>query len=391
MLFAITVVVITCPDALGLATPTAIMVGTGLGARRGVLFKNAMALETAARLDTVVMDKTGTLTKGEPEVTDVVTDGIDEIDLLALVAAVERESEHPLARAVVTAADARGAEVFVAEAFDSVPGQGALATVNGRRVMVGNRRLMEREAIDLSALADRRQQLAESGRTAVVVAVDGRAAGLIALADAPRETSIAAVAELRSMAVEVVMLTGDNEATARRIAGILGVDTVIAEVLPGDKAAKVAELQAAGRKVAMVGDGVNDAPALAQADVGIAIGAGTDVAIETADVVLMRSDPLDVAVALRVGRGTLRKMHQNLGWAIGYNAIALPIAAGVFGPTFGLVLRPEIAALSMSGSSLIVAVNALMLKRLRLPRPDTPSVTPAGTQAAAPEPIASRP
>jgi Cu2+-exporting ATPase len=388
MLFAITVVVITCPDALGLATPTAIMVGTGLGARRGVLFKNAIALETAARLDTVVMDKTGTLTKGEPEVTDIVSDGIDEHELLALVAAVERESEHPLARAVVAAADARGAQVFVAEAFDSVPGQGALATVNGRRVLVGNRRLMERENVDLTSLAARRQQLAETGRTAVVVAVDGRAVGLIALADAPRETSVAAVAELRSMGVEVVMLTGDNEATARRIAGILGVDTVIAEVLPGDKATKIVELQAAGRKVAMVGDGVNDAPALAQADVGIAIGAGTDVAIETADVVLMRSDPLDVAVALRIGRGTLRKMHQNLGWAIGYNAIALPIAAGVFEPAFGLVLRPEIAALSMSGSSLIVAVNAIMLKRLRLPRPDTPGATlPAGAEAAPLAPV----
>ena len=369
MLFAITVVVITCPDALGLATPTAIMVGTGLGAGRGVLFKNAMALETVARIDTVVMDKTGTLTKGEPEVTDIVTDGMDETELLALAAAVERESEHPLAQAVVAAAEARGAEVFVAEGFDSVPGHGALAKVDGRKVVVGNRRLMEREAIDLASLAARRQELAETGRTTVVVAVDGRAAGLIALADAPRETSITAVAELRSMGVEVVMLTGDNEATARRIAGMLGVDTVIAEVLPADKAAKISELQAAGRKVAMVGDGVNDAPALAQADVGIAIGAGTDVAIETADVVLMRSDPLDVAVALRIGRGTLRKMHQNLGWAIGYNVIALPIAAGVFEPAFGLVLRPEIAALSMSGSSVIVAVNAVMLKRLRLPRP----------------------
>ena len=387
MLFAITVVVITCPDALGLATPTAIMVGTGLGAGRGVLFKNAMALETVARIDTVVMDKTGTLTKGEPEVTDIVTDGMDETELLALAAAVERESEHPLAQAVVAAAEARGAEVFLAEGFDSVPGHGALAKVDGRKVVVGNRRLMEREAIDLASLAARRQELAETGRTTVVVAVDGRAAGLIALADAPRETSITAVAELRSMGVEVVMLTGDNEATARRIAGILGVDTVIAEVLPADKASKISELQAAGRKVAMVGDGVNDAPALAQADVGIAIGAGTDVAIETADVVLMRSDPLDVAVALRIGRGTLRKMHQNLGWAIGYNVIALPIAAGVFEPAFGLVLRPEIAALSMSGSSFIVAVNAVMLKRLRLPRPDvasTPTDGAPGSSEVAP-------
>ncbi|MEP7115018.1 MAG: heavy metal translocating P-type ATPase, partial [Ilumatobacteraceae bacterium] len=367
MLFAITVVVITCPDALGLATPTAIMVGTGLGARRGVLFKNAMALETAARIDTVVMDKTGTLTKGEPEVTDIVTEGIDEAEMLALVAAVERESEHPLARAVVRAAEQRGATEIRAEAFESVPGHGATATVSGRRVVVGNRRLMEREGIDLGTLADRREELAENGRTAVIIGIDGRAVGLIAMADAPRDTAAPAVAALKALNIDVVMLTGDNEATARRIAGILGVDTVIAEVLPGDKSAKIAELQAEGRKVAMVGDGVNDAPALAQADIGIAIGAGTDVAIETADVVLMRSDPLDVAVALQIGRGTLRKMRQNLGWAVGYNVIALPIAAGVFEPAFGLVLRPEIAALSMSGSSIIVAINAVMLKRVKLP------------------------
>ena len=367
MLFAITVVVITCPDALGLATPTAIMVGTGLGARRGVLFKNAMALESAAHIDTVVMDKTGTLTKGEPEVTDLIAAGVDEDRLLALVAAVERESEHPLAQAIVTEAERRGAPVLRAEDFDSVPGHGALATVDGQRVLVGNRRLMERDGVDLGELAARRDELAAGGRTAVMVAVDGRAAGIIGMADAPRETAAAAVAELQRLGADVVMLTGDNEATARRIGALLGVTTVIADVLPGDKAAKVAELQAQGRKVAMVGDGVNDAPALAQADIGVAIGAGTDVAIETADLVLMRSDPLDVPVALQIGRGTVRKMRQNLGWAIGYNALALPIAAGVFEPAFGLVLRPEIAALSMSGSSFLVAVNALMLKRLRLP------------------------
>ena len=386
ILFAITVVVITCPDALGLATPTAIMVGTGLGAQRGVLFKNAMALETAARIDTVVMDKTGTLTKGEPEVTDVITDGLDETELLALTAAVERESEHPLAVAIVAAADQRGARRLRAERFDSVPGHGATATVDGHRVVVGNRRLLERENIDIGTLAERRQQLAEGGRTAVIVAVDGRAVGLVAMADAPRETAATAVAELRALGVEVVMLTGDNEATATRIAGLLGVDLVIAEVLPGDKASKVGELQAAGRKVAMVGDGVNDAPALAQADIGIAIGAGTDVAIETADLVLMRSDPLDVPVALRIGRGTLRKMRQNLGWAVGYNAVALPIAAGVFEPAFGLVLRPEIAALSMSGSSFIVAVNAVMLKRLPLPAARPPAASAGADPEPAPAP-----
>jgi heavy metal translocating P-type ATPase len=365
MLFAITVVVITCPDALGLATPTAIMVGTGLGAKRGVLFKNAMALETSARIEVVVMDKTGTLTKGEPEVTDVIADGFDVDELLRLVAAVERESEHPLAEAIVRrAGDLDGAR---AERFENVPGHGAIAQVDGRRVVVGNRKLLERENIDLGALGPRRDELAATGRTAVLTAVDGVAAGVIGIADAPRETSDAAVRALHDLGVEVVMLTGDNQATAERIAARLGIDTVIAEVLPEDKAAKIAELQRSGRKVAMVGDGVNDAPALAQADLGIAIGAGTDVAIETADVVLMRSDPLDVPVALRIGRGTLRKMRQNLGWAIGYNAIALPIAAGVFEPAFGLMLRPEIAALSMSGSSVIVAVNALALKRLPLP------------------------
>jgi Cu2+-exporting ATPase len=386
MLFAITVVVITCPDALGLATPTAIMVGTGLGAKRGVLFKNAMALETSAGIQVVVMDKTGTLTEGEPEVTDLISDGIPDLELLRLVAAVERESEHPLAEAIVRHAEARGASAAEAAQFENVPGHGAIAEVDGRRVVVGNRRLADREHIDLGPLADRRDALATTGRTVVIAAVDGRVAGLIGIADAPRKTSADAVTALHELGVEVVMLTGDNQATAQRIADQLGIDTVIAEVLPGDKAAKVAELQATGRNVAMVGDGVNDAPALAQADLGIAIGAGTDVAIETADIVLMRSDPLDVPTALRIGRGTLRKMRQNLGWAIGYNTIALPIAAGVFEPAFGLVLRPEIAAISMSGSSLIVAVNALALKRL--PLPAGPSST-AATEPATPDLIPS--
>jgi P-type Cu2+ transporter len=377
ILFAITVVVITCPDALGLATPTAIMIGTGLGAQRGVLFKNAIALETAARIDTVVMDKTGTLTKGEPEITEVVpADGVAETELLRLVAAVERASEHPLAEAIVRRADQAGTDLLSVGGFENVPGHGAMGTVQGRRVAVGNRRLMEREEVNLGRLAARREQLASGGRTVVMAAADGRPLGLFAIADAPRETSVAAIQALHDADVQVVMLTGDNRATAERIAGELGIDQVIAEVLPGDKAAKVAELQQQGRTVAMVGDGVNDAPALAQADLGIAIGAGTDVAIETADVVLMRSDPLDVPTALRIGRGTLRKMRQNLGWAIGYNAIALPIAAGVFEPTFGLVLRPEIAALSMSGSSLIVAVNALTLKRLRLSEALPPAEPP---------------
>ncbi len=367
LLFAITVVVVTCPDALGLATPTAIMVGTGLGAGRGVLFKNATAIETAKKIDVVVMDKTGTLTLGAPEVTDLIVDGMPENDALALIAAVERESEHPLAQAVVQHAEAADAERVATSDFVSVPGQGAVATVQGRRVAVGNTRLMTAEGVDLGELGQRQQELAAGGRTAVLASVDGRAVAVIGIADAARPTSAAAVAELTGLGVEVVMLTGDNAATAQRIGAQLGVTTVIADVLPGDKAAKITELMASGRRVAMVGDGVNDAPALAQADLGIAIGAGTDVAVETADVVLMRSDPLDVAVALRIGRGTVRKMKQNLGWAIGYNSVALPIAAGVFEPAFGLVLRPEIAAVTMAGSSLIVAVNALTLKRLRLP------------------------
>jgi Cu2+-exporting ATPase len=366
LLFAITVVVITCPDALGLATPTAIMVGTGLGARRGILFKNAIALEQAASLDTVVLDKTGTLTRGEPEVVDVAADGIGSDALLRLVAAVERESEHPLAEAIVKAADARGLETARAESFESVAGHGAVATVEGRRVLVGNRRLLEREGVALDGLTARADEMAGAGRTVVHVALDGSLTGLVAIADAPRETAFEAVAALKELGVRPVMLTGDNGQTAERVAAELGIEEVLAEVLPADKAAKVAELQAEGRKVAMVGDGVNDAPALAQAEVGIAIGAGTDVAIETADVVLMRSDPLDVATAISIGRGTVRKMRQNLGWAIGYNSLALPIAAGVFEP-WGLMLRPEIAAISMSGSSVLVAVNALALKRLRLP------------------------
>ncbi|MGH3276026.1 MAG: heavy metal translocating P-type ATPase, partial [Streptosporangiaceae bacterium] len=368
LLFAITVVVVTCPDALGLATPTAIMVGTSLGAGRGVLFKNAAAIEMSKKIDVVVLDKTGTLTLGEPEVTELVVDGMPGSDALALIAAVEQESEHPLAKAVVRHSVAAGAGVGTAGEFSSIAGQGAVATVDGHRVAVGNGLLMAAQGVGPGSLGARQQELAAGGRTAVLAAVDGRAVAVIGIADAVRPTSAAAVAELRGLGAEVIMLTGDNAATAGRIAAQLGITTVIAEVLPGDKAAKIKELADAGHRVAMVGDGVNDAPALAQADLGIAIGAGTDVAVETADVVLMRSDPLDIAVALRIGRGTVRKMKQNLGWAIGYNSVAIPIAAGVFEPALGLVLRPEIAAITMAGSSLLVAVNALTLNGLKLPR-----------------------
>jgi Cu2+-exporting ATPase len=386
MLFAVTVVVITCPDALGLATPTAIMVGTGLGAQRGVLFKSATALEAAARITTVAFDKTGTLTRGEPEVTDVVVDGgalgLGEEEVLALAAAVERESEHPLAAAVAAYAENRSVLALPATGFRNVPGHGATAEVAGRRVAVGNAKLLTAEGIELGPLGTRREELAAGGRTAVLVAVDGHAVGLIALADAVRPTSAAAVAALHEAGIRVVMITGDNAATGRRIADQLGIDEVIAEVLPADKATKITELQAGGAKVAFVGDGVNDAVALATADVGVAIGAGTDVAIESADVVLMTSDPLGVPAALTIGRGTVRKEKQNLIWAVAYNGLALPIAAGVFAP-WGLVLRPEIAALTMSGSSLLVAVNALLLKRLRLP---AAPAAPAAQPAVAPEP-----
>jgi Cu2+-exporting ATPase len=367
LLFAITVVVITCPDALGLATPTAIMVGTGLGAKRGILFKHAIALEQAASLDTVVLDKTGTLTRGEPAVVAVATaDGVDENEVLRLVAGAEGDSEHPLAEAIVKAASERGLRVPRAESFEAVPGHGLLATVDGHRLAVGNAGLLKRDGISRDALTGRSDALAGQGRTSVQVAIDGKAAAVIAIADAPRETAAAAIGALRELGVRPVMLSGDSQATAQRVATELGIDEVIAEVLPAGKAAKVAELQQQGRTVAMVGDGVNDAPALAQADVGIAIGTGTDVAVEAADVVLMRSDPRDVATAITISRGTVRKMHQNLWWAVGYNSLALPVAAGVFEP-LGFVLRPEVGAISMAGSSIIVAVNAVSLKRLRMP------------------------
>jgi P-type Cu2+ transporter len=371
LLFAIAVIVITCPDALGLATPTAIMVGSSLGAKRGILFKHALALERGAQIETVVFDKTGTLTRGEPQVVAMaVAPGQVEDHLLAAVASVERESEHPLATAIVRAASERGLPLAAPQAFEAIPGHGVLATIDGRRLAIGNHRLIENIGVAVNGLAGRASEFAGEGRTVVEVALDDHLAGLIAIADAPRETAAEAVRALRELGIRSVMLSGDSEATARRIADQVGIDDVIAEVLPADKAAKITELQSHGRKVAMVGDGVNDAPALAQADVGIAIGTGTDVAVETADIVLMRSDPLDVATAITISRGTLRKMHQNLAWAVGYNSLAIPVAAGVFEP-LGFILRPEVGAISMSASSVIVAVNAIALKGLRLPHSRT--------------------
>jgi Cu2+-exporting ATPase len=366
---AITVVIVACPDALGLATPTAIMVGTGLGALNGILYKNATALEAASKVQVIVFDKTGTLTVGQPRVVEVVTTGnpVSENDFIRLVAAAEQSSEHPLAQAVVDYARDRQLVLPGSSEFKAIPGHGLQAVVDGRRVLIGNRKLMRDQQIASDALDEKASTLEGAGRTVIYTAIDGEAAGIIAIADAIRPTSKQAVAELRQLGIQVAMLSGDNRATAERIASEIGIDTVFAEVLPDQKVDKVKELQSQGKRVAMVGDGINDAPALAQADVGIAIGAGSDVAMETADVVLMKSDPFDVIGAIALSRATVRKMRQNLFWAAGYNTVAFPIAAGLFYPAFGLLLRPEIAALSMAGSSLLVAINALLLKRTRLP------------------------
>jgi Cu2+-exporting ATPase len=358
----ITVFVIACPDALGLATPMAVMVGTGLGAMNGILFKNAAALEEATKLDIIVMDKTGTLTLGQPQVVEIATAKSQTQErVLASAAAVEQGSDHPLAQAILRRAE--GLTIPVQKGFENIEGMGARAEIDGERVFLGNRRLMDAQKLDLSELTAEAQRSQGAGRTVVHVARAGEVIGLIAIADAPRPTAAATVAKLRERGVKVAMLTGDNAGTAQRIAEELGIDIVLADVLPGQKAAKIKELQRQGNKVGMVGDGVNDAPALTQADVGFAIGAGTDVAIESADVVLMKSDPYDVVGAIELSRATLRKMHQNLWWAVGYNMIAFPLAAGVFYP---FRLSPEIAALAMSGSSALVATNALMLKRTRL-------------------------
>ena len=358
----ITVFVIACPDALGLATPMAVMVGTGLGAMNGILFKNAAALENATKLNVVVFDKTGTLTMGEPVVVDIVSARAgDENAVLAIAGALEKHSEHPLAQAILN----RAGDLItqVATDFTNIDGQGAKAVLDGKKVLLGNRKLMDAEGVDLNRLEADAARLQGAGRTVVHVAVDGSLIGLIAIADAARPTSKTTIAKLQERGVKVAMITGDNQATAERVGKELGIDIVLADVLPGDKAAKIKELQQQGYKVGMVGDGINDAPALTQADVGFAIGAGTDVAIESAQVVLMKSDPYDVVGAIELSRATLRKMHQNLWWAVGYNVIAFPLAAGALYP---FTLSPEIAALSMSGSSAIVAINALMLKRTKL-------------------------
>ena len=362
--FAISAVVIACPDALGLATPTAVAVGTGLGARHNLLIKDAATLEGVSRVQVVIMDKTGTLTEGRPKLTSVVANEVAEGELLGVAASAEQGSEHPLARAIVEGARERGAKLTDSTGFQSMAGLGLQAQIDGREVVVGNRKLMGDRSIALDGLEAQAAGLAEAGNTPMFVAVDGRAAGIISVADTIKPSAGKAVRMLQDQGIEVAMMTGDNRATAQAVATKLGIERVFAEVLPEDKANYVKQLQAGGKVVAMVGDGVNDAPALAQADIGIAIGAGTDVAIEAARVVLMKSDPLDVPKAIRLSKATVRKMVQNLFWASIYNVLAIPIAAGLLYPSLGVELRPEWAALLMSVSSIIVATNALLLKRV---------------------------
>ena len=357
----VSVLVVSCPCALGLATPTAIMVGTGRGAANGILIKSAEALETAHSVQAVVLDKTGTITQGRPVVTDVICRaGVSEERLLQIAASLEKLSEHPLAGAVVEEARRREIPLLPAEDFDQIAGQGVRGTVDGSACLAGNRRMMDAFSVSTAELdADR---LAAEGKTALYFAVDGRLAGMIAVADVVKPTSRQAVQELREMGIEVVMLTGDHRGTAEAIQKQVGADRVVAEVLPQDKEQEIRRLQDSGKKVAMVGDGINDAPALARADVGIAIGAGTDVAVESADIVLMKNDLLDVVSAIQLSRATIRNIKENLFWAFFYNVIGIPIAAGCWYAAFGLKMNPMIAALAMSFSSVFVVSNALRLR-----------------------------
>jgi Cu+-exporting ATPase len=362
LLTATAVVVIACPCALGLATPTAIMVGTGKGAENGILIKDGAALETAYKLDAVVFDKTGTITHGSPRVTDVVSlaPEFDEAMLVSLAASIERGSEHPLAEAIVEHADHVDADVPECSAFEAVPGHGVQADIGGRYVTLGNRRLMVRDGIDVSAAEEQIAALESKGRTVMSLGIDGVLAGLVAVADTIKPNSAEALARLREMGVEVYMLTGDNRRTAEAVAADAGIDPdhVIADVLPEHKAEEITRLQAEESVVAMVGDGINDTPALAQADIGIAMGAGTDVAVETGEIVLIKNDLRDVVTAIELSRATMRKIHGNFVWALGYNTLGIPIAA------LGL-LRPELAGAAMALSSVSVVTNSLLLKRFK--------------------------
>lgn len=381
---AISILVISCPCALGLATPTAIMVGTGRGAANGVLIKSAEALETACSVDYVVLDKTGTVTAGRPRVTDVeLAAGVSQAELVRVAAALERKSEHPLAEAVCAYADESHPGVdggACVEGFEQEAGGGLAGTVDGRRVLAGNARLMEKNGACLGAFAQRADALAAEAKTPLFFAADGRTLGLVAVADPVKPTSAEAVSRLRALGAKTLLLTGDARLTAEAVARKVGVDEVVAGVLPSQKELRVRELQRAGHRVAMVGDGINDAPALARADVGIAIGAGTDVAIGSADVVLMRSDPADVALAMELSRATMRNIRQNLFWALFYNSICIPVAAGVLVP-WGITLNPMIGAAAMGFSSVFVVGNALRLRTWkpseRRGREATPAAAPA--------------
>lgn len=360
------VLVIACPCALGLATPTAIMVGTGKGAENGILIKGGEALETAHKIDTIIFDKTGTITEGKPTVTDVLTiEGVEKNQLLQVTASAEKGSEHPLGQAIVRGAEEKSLEMLPMEHFESLTGRGIEAQMDGQTVLAGNRKLMEERNISLSALETESDRLAEEGKTPMYVALNGKLSGIVAVADVVKQSSRDAIRELHNMGIEVAMITGDNKKTASAIARQVGIDQVLAEVLPQDKSNEVKKLQAQGRKVAMVGDGINDAPALAQADIGIAIGSGTDVAMESADIVLMRSDLMDVPTAILLSKKTIRNIKQNLFWAFGYNVIGIPIAAGVLYLFGGPLLNPIFAAAAMSLSSVSVLTNALRLKRFK--------------------------
>jgi len=361
----ISVLVIACPCALGLATPTAIMVGTGKGAEYGVLIKGGEALETAHRIKTIVFDKTGTITEGKPKVTDIITaEGMDETELLRLSASAERGSEHPLGEAIVNEAKDKKMDLLEVESFEAIPGQGIEVVIKGRKMLLGNKKLMDSRNIEIT-LQKESDRLAGEGKTPMFVAIDNMLAGIVAVADVMKPSSKRAIEKLHEMGIEVAMITGDNRRTAEAIAKQAGIDRVLAEVLPQDKAKEVQKLQAEGKKVAMVGDGINDAPALAQADIGIAIGSGTDVAMESADIVLMRSDLMDVPAAIELSRRTIRNIKQNLFWAFGYNTAGIPIAAGVLHIFGGPLLSPMIAAPAMAFSSVSVLTNALRLKRFK--------------------------